>query len=237
LGRELLIQTGQDVPAIVQSESVPQPPDQAIAFRDARDANDVDSTTAELSAEGIAEPPEDQPQTALQKSEVQKMAEESRQDATPQETNGDRREDAMGAEREREVAARLIGVDAAEQTCYTASPTDPQRRLRAADKAFADSDGQDVLLGAPTWLRLSADGTVLVTVSGMQLSGTWVAPSNDSVHVLVADGGAGVELRLEKTETGFAGAVMRSGHAGVEGDTDAPPTSLRLATTACEPAP
>lgn len=252
LGRELLIQTGQDVPAVMQSESVPQAPDQAILLTDALEADDDGATvgqtrvggddpvrvSGERGARGIAEQPVAEPDiVAVQESELQRKAEEFRQDEPPGEGNGGRPEDAMRAERERDVAAQLIRVDATEPTCYTVSPADLQSRLTAADRAVADSDGQDVLLGEPTWLRLAADGTVLAAVSGTQLSGTWVAPSNDSIHVLVADGGAGIELRLEKSETGFAGAVKRPGHAGGNGNTDAPPTSIRLSTTACESAP
>ncbi|TFG66561.1 MAG: hypothetical protein E4H28_01550 [Gemmatimonadales bacterium] len=252
LGRELLIQTGQNVPTVMQSESVQLTPEQTTAFSDAVEADedvaeegqaragddDMDRVSGERAARGIAAQPADEPEVgAMQKSEVQKSVEEFRQDATPNEANVDRLDAKIGADRERELAARLSGGAAADPTCYTVSPIALQLGVKAADEVVPDYGGDNMTAVAPDWLRLAPGGIAVATVSGRQITGTWVGPSADSVQVRLADGESGIELWLGWTEFGLEGSFGRGGGVAADGIANAPTIPIRMVASACDAAP
>jgi hypothetical protein len=225
LGRELLIQTGQDMPAVVaESEAIPQAPEETVAFMDVLE-EDVDPTSGEREARRIAAIPVDEPEiAAMQKSEGQKAAEGIRQDAAPLEAKVDRLEAAIEPERERDAVARLVEGGAALPTCYV-----------------AEVDLRNAIIFTPQELHLLRDGTALATAGGKQMSGTWVSASTDSVQVSLASGEAGVEMRLERTATGLSGTVTgtvgNQAVAGADAVAASPLVSIQLVAVECEAAP
>jgi hypothetical protein len=260
LGRELLIQTGQDFPAVVlESEAIPQTPDQTAVFRDALGADeavvadgtagveDVDRLSGERAAQKIAVPPANEAEVVMmEKSEGRhKAAEQFRQDAAPMNANDDRLQDAIDepANRlERDALVRTVGAVAVSSTCYA---TDGQMELQGglldADQAVTQEDQKNAPPVTPSELRLSADGTAVASTGGRQMVGTWVEFSGDSVQVLLASAGVGLEMRFERTERGLTGTVARAGREGegirVEGDALESVLEFWLSKVACEEAP
>jgi hypothetical protein len=209
LGRELLIQTGQDMPTVVaESEAIPQAPAQTAALRDAleedeaaadqdrarAEAEDGEPAAGERHAPGIAAPPPDEPEVAMmQKSEGQKAVKEVRQDDVSRDASGDRLEAVAEPLGERDAVARLVGDGATFPACYVA---------------------EDHLAGVPVLgpqeLRLLADGTAAARTGEAPMAGTWLALTVDSVQVLLVSGGIGMEMRFERTATGLSGTAVSS---------------------------
>lgn len=261
LGRELLIQTGQDIPAVVlESEAIPQTPDQTAVFRDALgsdeaveaegragfEAEDVDRLSGERTAQRIAVAPANEAEVVMmEKSEGRhKAAEQLRQDAAPMNANDDRLEDAIDDpenRRERDALVRTVGAVAVSSTCYAADEMELQRGLLAADQAVTEEDQKNAPPVTPSELRLSADGTAVASTGGRQMVGTWVEFSGDSVQVLLAGTGVGLAIRFERTEGGLTGTVARAGRGGegirVEGDALEPVLEFWLSKVACEETP
>jgi len=260
LGRELLIQTGQDIPAFVlESEAIPQTPDQTAVFGDALGSDevveaegragveDVDRLSDERAAQKIAVPPANEAEVVMmEKSEDRnKAAEQFRQDAAPMKANDDRLEDAIDEpanERERDALVRTVGAIAVSSTCYAADgQMELQGGLLAADQAITKEDQKNAPPVAPSELRLSADGTAVASTGGRQMVGTWVEFSGDSVHVLLAGAGVGLEMRFGRTEGGLTGTVARAGRRGegirVEGDALEPVLEFWLSKVTCEEGP
>ncbi len=148
LGRELLIQTGQDMPAVVaESEAIPQAPEPTAGFRDAveqdeaatlqgrgrAESGDGELSAVEQEARGVAAPPPGEPEVAMmQKSEGQKATEEFRQDAAPLEAKTDRLEAVAERRNESDVMARAIRVGPALPTCFVAEKDQDRAPLRTA---------------------------------------------------------------------------------------------------------
>jgi hypothetical protein len=235
LGRELLIQTGQDVPAVVaESEALPQAPELTTAFSDAPEADeaaagdgqfragadDADMVSGERAAGQKMEQPAAEPAVAA----MQKNVEEVRQDAAPIDANRDRLAAVEKPAREREAVARLSEDVASAATCYVAdTDLELQRSVAAADESVT-----------PDALRLEGDGTAVATVGDTQLSGTWSESSTDSIQVVVANGEAGMELQLERTDTGFTGTAGRLDRGGAADDLNVAKAPVRLSTMECE---
>ncbi len=262
LGRELLIQTGQDMPAaVLKSEAIPQTPEQTAVFRDALgpdealvadgrarfEAEDLDRLSGERAAQKIAVPPANEAEVVMmEKSEGRnKAAEQFRQDAAPMNARDDRLEDAIdepAGERERDTLVRTVGAIAVSSTCYAADgQMELQGGLLAADQAITKEDQKNAPPVAPSELRLSADGTAVASTGGRQMVGTWVEFSGDSVHVLLAGAGVGLEMRFGRTEGGLTGTVARAGRRGegirVEGDALEPVLTFWLSKVTCDEAP
>ena len=260
LGRELLIQTGQDIPAFVlESEAIPQTPDQTAVFGDALGSDevveaegragveDVDRLSDERAAQKIAVPPANEAEVVMmEKSEDRnKAAEQFRQDAAPMKANDDRLEDAIDEpanERERDALVRTVGAIAVSSTCYAADgQMELQGGLLAADQAITKEDQKNAPPVAPSELRLSADGTAVASTGGRQMVGTWMEFSGDSVQVLLAGAGVGLEMRFGRTEGGLTGTVARAGRRGegirVEGDALEPVLEFWLSKVTCEEGP
>lgn len=262
LGRELLIQTGQDIPAFVlESEAIPQTPDQTAVFGDALgsdevveaegragvEAEDVYRLSDERAAQKIAVPPANEAEVVMmEKSEDRnKAAEQFRQDAAPMKVNDDRLEGAIDEpanERERDALVRTVRGVAVSSTCYAANgPIELQGGLLAADQAVTEEDQKNAPPVAPSELRLLADGTAVAGTGGRHMVGTWVEFSGDSVQVLLAGAGVGLEMRFERTEGGLTGTVARAGRGGegirVEGDAPESVLDFWLSKIACEEAP
>ncbi|MEE8487956.1 MAG: hypothetical protein V3S56_07285 [Gemmatimonadota bacterium] len=262
LGRELLIQTGQNVPAVVvESKAIPQTPEQTAVLKDALgadesavaeasarvEAEEVDRVSGERAAKRIAVAPANEAEVVMmEKSEGrQKAAEEFRQDAVSKDAKVDRLEAAIDeaeGEPERDAVVRMAGAVAVSSTCYAADgPIDLQGGLLAADQAVTEEDQKNAPPAAPSELRLSADGTAVAGAGGRQMVGTWVEVSGDSVQVLLAGAGVGLEMRFERMEDGLSGTVARSGRGGegirVEGDALESVLEFWLSKVACDEAP
>ena len=217
LGRELLVQTGRDMPSVVQTESLPQAPEQAAAFGDAPNSR------------GLAAPPSNEPEVAvMRKSEEQKMSEEFRQDVEPA--------------RERDAVAQLSGERANAPTCYAADPQgDLQLGLAVADRAVAEDDRKNATPIAPSEIRLLAEGTVMVTARGSQMVGSWEAMGTDSVRVTLVIEETELKMRLEQTDTGLVGTAVSSARIEALNEADpagaGPAVTIQYLQIECESAP
>ena len=223
LGRELLIQTGQDMPAVVaESEAIPPEPEQKAGFRDAVDdedtaadqgqarteAEEIDRVAGDPNSRGLAVPPANEPEVAvMRKSEEQQGAVESRQDAEPA--------------RERDVVAQMSSGRANAPTCYVADlQGDLQRGLAVADRASSEDDRKNTTPIAPSEIRLQTNGMVLATAGGQQIAGSWEAMGTDSVRVTLETEEADLEMRFEQTDTGLVGIAVSSARAGALNEAD-----------------
>ena len=243
LGRELLVQTGRDMPSVVQTESLPQAPEQAAAFGDALEAEDsaadegqarteaeeLDRAAGEPNSRGLAAPPSNEPEVAvMRKSEEQKMSEEFRQDVEPA--------------RERDAVAQLSGERANAPTCYAADPQgDLQLGLAVADRTAAEDDRKNATPIVPSEIRLLAEGTVMVTARGSQMVGSWEAMGTDSVRVTLVIEETELKMRLEQTDTGLVGTAVSSARIEALNEADpagaGPAVTIQYLQIECESAP
>ncbi len=247
LGRELLIQTGQDVPAVVaESEAIPQVPEQTVGFADAleadeaaagegqfrRGADDADMLSGERAAGQKMEQPDAEPEVAaMQKAESQKSAEEFRQDAEPIDAKRDRLERAAEPTPEREAVARLSEDVASATTCYVGdTDLELQRSVAAAVESVT-----------PDALRLEGDRTAVATVGESQMAGSWEAIGTDSVRVTLVTEDTELKMRFEQTDTGLVGTADSSARTEALNEADpagaGPAVTIQYLQIECDLAP
>ena len=226
LGRELLIQTGRPVPAIVTTKQEAAPTTEMLdrlAADDALEAQLENEAPPETDAvrgalgERRDEATAEEPRAAnapvvsdLQKSQAEEFQAHARQD---RDEVGGQFADEVAAGGNEEAARRAAALQIREPVvaaeCYAiAAPSaDPAGREGAAgaavDRKMAGAD----IDAASDRLRLAPDGTATASVDGRNLNGTWVSDAGDSLTVALSGPEGGVELRLARVEFGMSGSM------------------------------
>lgn len=220
LGRELLIQTGRPVPAVVVTEQEQQTAPAAEMLdqleadagrgnrldeqvsRDAVGERARDITVAEQSAA-------DAPEADMQKSQAERFRAEERQD---RDAGADGFADNAAAlpddEAPRRAAAPQFAEHAVVAECFTVSRLVAQNK----DVVRGAEDALDRRLGAadatvPEQLRLLPDGIATAYLEGQELQGTWSAEVADSLSVILSGAESRLEMRLARVESGLSGGM------------------------------
>ncbi len=222
LGRELLIQTGQPVPAVVSTEQEQQAAPTAemldqLEVDEGRDNQpDADASRDALGerAREVAEPEpnaEDAPVADMQKSQAESFRGEARQD---RDAGADGFADNAQVVSDDEVARRAAAVpelaehalvaDCFEVNRLTAQNTDIV--VRGAEDSLDEKVGA-VDPGIPEQLRLLPDGIATAYLEGQELEGTWSADDADSLLVTLAGAESRLEMRLARVDSGLSGGV------------------------------
>ena len=210
LGRELLIQTGREMPAVVTTEQQQVPAAESLDRLDAADARagrgelrlDADTSRDDLGERGRAdETPEPSAADALV-SDMQKSQAEEFRAGERQERDAGADVDGFGDnaaaipddEAARRAAAPQFAGYAAGPECFAVS--DAMVRNKAAAAA-----------AAPDRLQLLPDGIATATLDGQELQGTWTPGEADSLSVSLSGAEGQLEMRLARVESGLSGGM------------------------------